>query len=289
MKIGFLITARLKSKRLPNKILRKVEKEPLLSHMIKRIKRSKQVDTIIVCTSYLKADKKIKNICTKNRVNCYEGDPIDVLSRLFEAAKKFKLDYIVNITADCPLVEPQYIDQICLTYKKKKYDLIRAFDLPHGSFCYGISVNALEKVVNIKDKIDTEVWEKYFTDTGYFKIHDLKIKNKLHIKPGLRMTLDYPEDLKFIKVIFKKLYRYKKFFNLTDIITLLKLYPGIIKINEKCSQKFNKKYTSQSNIKIKSNFKKLNNKKYKRHETFSNYIKKNYYAKSNKKNNFIYI
>ena len=62
MKIGFLITARLKSKRLPNKILRKVEKEPLLSHMIKRIKRSKQVDTIIVCTSYLKADKKIKNI-----------------------------------------------------------------------------------------------------------------------------------------------------------------------------------------------------------------------------------
>ena len=83
--------------------------------------------------------------------------------------------------------------------------------MPHGSFCYGISVNALEKVVNIKDKIDTEVWEKYFTDTGYFKIHDLKIKNKLHIKPGLRMTLDYPEDLKFIKVIFKNFIDIKNF------------------------------------------------------------------------------
>ncbi len=289
MKIGFLITARLKSKRLPNKILIKVENEPILSHMIKRIKYSNQVDKIIVCTSYLKSDKKIKKICVKNKVSCYEGDPIDVLRRLFEAAKKFKLDYIVNITADCPLVEPQYIDQICLTYKKKKYDLIRAFDLPHGSFCYGISVNALEKVLYMKDKIDTEVWEKYFTDTGYFRVHDLKIKNKIHIKPGLRMTLDYPEDLKFLKIVFKKLYRYKKFFDLTDIIILLQQHPGIIKINQKCSEKFNKKYTRQSNIKIKSDFKKSNNKKYKRYQTFSNYIKKNYYAKSNKKNYFIHI
>ncbi len=281
MRIGFLITARLKSKRLPNKILKKVENKPLLSHMIERIKFANQINDIIVCTSYLKSDKKIKSICKKNKVNCFEGDPIDVLKRLYQAAKKFRLDYIVNITADCPLVEPKYIDEICLTYKKKKYDLIRAFDLPHGSFCYGINVKALEKVINIKDKSDTEVWERYFTDTGLFKIHDLKIRNKLHIKPGLRMTLDYPEDLKFIREVFKKLYKSKKLFNLTDIIILLKKEPNLIEINKKCAQKFNKKYINQSHIKIKRNYKNKNNKKLKIYQTFSNYIKKNYYAKTN--------
>ena len=280
MKIGFLITARLKSNRLPNKIIKKVENKPLLSHMIDRIKVAKQIDNIIVCTSFLNSDKKIKKICKINNVNCYEGDPVDVLKRLHGAAKEHRLDYIVNITADCPLVEPHYIDKICSIYKKRKYDLIRAFDLPHGSFCYGISVKALAKVINIKDKSDTEVWERYFTDTGLFKIHDLKINNKLHINPGLRMTLDYPEDLIFIKKIFKELYRKKKFFNLTDIINLLTKKPNIIKINEKCAKKFTKQYSRQSHIKIKNNFKsKKNIKKYKIYPTFSNYIEKNYYAK----------
>ena len=241
MKAGFLITARLKSKRLPNKILKKVENKMLLSHMIDRIKTSKKIKKIIICTTGLKSDKKIIEVCKKNNVNYYQGDPLDVLNRLYSAAKKFKLDYIVNITADCPLVEPYYIDEIIRTYEKKKYDLIRAFDLPHGSFSYGINIKALKKVIDLKDKRDTEVWERYFTDTGLFNIHELKIKNKLHVNPGLRMTLDYPEDLMFLKEIFKELYKKKKTFNLTQIIKLLKRKPKIIEINKSCSKKFEKK------------------------------------------------
>ena len=58
MNAGFLITARLKSKRLPNKIIKKVENKMLLSHMIDRIKKSKKIKKIIVCTTDLKGDKK---------------------------------------------------------------------------------------------------------------------------------------------------------------------------------------------------------------------------------------
>ena len=179
----------LKSKRLPFKILRNIKGKPVLSHMINRIKISKYINKIIVCTSKNKQDDKIEKLCDEEKVNCYRGHPEDVLLRLYEASKKFKLNYIINITADCPLVEPYYIDQICKVYKKKNFDLIRAFDLPHGSFCYGIKVHALKKIINIKSSSNTEVWEKYFTDTGLFKIHDLKIKNKIHIRPGLRMTI----------------------------------------------------------------------------------------------------
>ena len=206
MNIGFLVTARLKSERLPLKILKSIKGKPLLSHMINRIKLSKYVNKIIVCTSKKRQDDKIEKLCKDEKINCYRGHAEDVLLRLYEASKKFNLDYIVNITADCPLVEPYYIDQICKTYKKKKFDLIRAFDLPHGSFSYGIKIPALKKIINIKSTSNTAAWEKYFTDTGLFKIHDLKIKNKLHIKPGLRMTLDYPEDLEFLKKIFNALY-----------------------------------------------------------------------------------
>ncbi len=93
-------------------------------------------------------------------------------------------------------------------------DLIRQFDLPHGVFSYGIKVDALRKVVSIKDSSDTEVWGRYFTDTGVFKVLDLEVKNKNHIRPGLRMTLDYPEDLEFFNAIFDALYKTNKVFSL---------------------------------------------------------------------------
>ena len=38
-----------------------------------------------------------------------------------------------------------------LDYQKNpKIDLVRAFDLPHGAFCYGIKVSALKKIIEIK-------------------------------------------------------------------------------------------------------------------------------------------
>ncbi len=142
--------------------------------------------------------------------------------------------------------------------------------MPHGSFCYGIKVHALKKIINIKSSSNTEVWEKYFTDTGLFKIHDLKIKNKIHIRPGLRMTLDYPEDLQFLRKIFNALYDKNKNFNLTNIIKLLDKEPNLININKKCSTRWEKKYNKESKIKILKKIKlKRNITKY---QKFSDYI-----------------
>ena len=50
-KFTFLITARLKSKRLPKKVLLEVLGKPLIVHMINRIKYAKKIDKIIICTS----------------------------------------------------------------------------------------------------------------------------------------------------------------------------------------------------------------------------------------------
>ena len=212
MNIGFLIIARLKSKRLPLKVIRYIKDKKVLSHMINRVKNAKSINKIIVCTSWNKQDNRIDKLCKNEKIECYRGHPDDLLLRLYKASQKFNLDYIVYMSADCPLVEPYYIDEICKVYKKTPYDLIRAFDLPHGAFSYGIKIKSLKKVIDIKASSDTEVWEKYYTDTGLFKIHDLKIKNKLHKRPGLRMTLDYPEDLKFLKKIYGELYNKKKRF-----------------------------------------------------------------------------
>ena len=175
---------------------------------------------IILCTSNLKSDRNLLQV--KANIKYYAGDPDDVIKRMYAASKKYGLTHFLVITADCPLVEAGYEKKI-LNYQKKnpKIDLVRAFDLPHGAFCYGIKVSALKKIIEIKATKKTSNWERYFTDTGIFKIHDLKVNRTLKHK-SLRLTLDYYEDFQLLKKIFEKLYK-KKFFTLSDIIKLIKM------------------------------------------------------------------
>jgi spore coat polysaccharide biosynthesis protein SpsF len=252
MKVGYLITGRLKSTRLPRKLLITVKGKPILSHMIERLKLAKSVDEIIICTSDNEQDKPLGMLAKENNVSCYFGDSDDVLVRLLGAAEKFNLDYILNITADCPFADPFYADMIVEQFIETGSDLIRQFELPHGVFSYGIKVDALRKVVNIKDSSDTEVWGRYFTDTGLFKVLDLDVKNKNHRRPGLRMTLDYPEDLEFFKAIFDALYEKDKVFSLSSILKFLDQNPEIIEINKDCGLRFNKRFDSQSEPRLKA-------------------------------------
>ena len=255
MKIGFLIIGRLKSTRLPKKILLDIHGKPVISHMIQRLKLSNKIDTIILCTSINPQDKPLEKIAKDNDIECFLGDPDDVLLRMLNAAEKFNLDYILTITADCPFVDPFYADKIVEKYLETNADLIRQFDLPHGSFSYGMKVEALKKVVQMKDSSETEVWGHYFTDTGIFNVIDLDVEDQHHYRPGLRMTLDYPEDFQFFKKIFDALYKENEVFTLSDILTLLDNNPEIIQINKNCGQKFKKRFISQSDPKLKKFFK----------------------------------
>ena len=251
MKVGYLITGRLKSTRLPKKLLLEIKGKTVIEHMIDRLKLAIQVHEIIICTSGHDQDKPLIDIAKQNKVKSYTGDPDDVLSRLLGAADHFGLDYILNITADCPFADPGYADKIVEEFNNTNADLIRQFDLPHGVFSYGIKVDALRKVVSIKDSNDTEVWGRYFVDTGMFDVLDLDVENSHHNRPGLRMTLDYQEDFDFFKTIFDELYVEDKVFSLDDILNLLDRKPEIININKHCSDKFKKRFVSQSEPKLK--------------------------------------
>ena len=151
MKVGYLITGRLKSTRLPKKLLLEIEGKSVITHMIDRLKQAKKIDEIIICTSTNEQDKPLGEIAKNNNIQCYFGDPDDVLLRLLSAADEFGLDYILNITADCPFADPYYADKIVEKYIETNADFIRQFDLPHGAFSYGIKVNALRKVVELKN------------------------------------------------------------------------------------------------------------------------------------------
>jgi spore coat polysaccharide biosynthesis protein SpsF len=237
LKTAILITARLKSTRLPMKVIKPILGRPMICHMIDRLKLAQKPDQIILCTSSISQDDLLEEIAHKEGIVCFRGDPDDVLFRLTEASGKYGVDVAINCTADNPFVDPVYIDRLLEWHIKQHYDYSITEGLPLGVFAYGLSYSAMLRACQIKDEKDTEVWGGYFTQTGLFRTGILPVTDPEVRRPNLRLTVDTPEDFEVVTKIFEALYKEGQFFTLQEIVQWCEQHPEIIKINASILQK----------------------------------------------------
>ena len=86
MKIGMLITARLKSTRLPKKLLLDINGKSLIERVIDRAKEVSGLERVILCTSNNPQDRPLVDLALKNGIPYFLGSEEDVLDRLNRAA-----------------------------------------------------------------------------------------------------------------------------------------------------------------------------------------------------------
>ncbi|MFA5839235.1 MAG: NTP transferase domain-containing protein [Candidatus Margulisiibacteriota bacterium] len=237
MKKAILITARLKSTRLPVKALKEICGRPMIEHMIERLKLAQKPEVIILCTSTVAQDDPLEEVAKKNGIYCYRGHPDDVLLRLTSAAEHFGIDTVISCTADNPFVDPTYIDKLVSYHQVKKHDFTKIEDLPFGTFSYALSYPAMVQACKLKKEIDTEVWGGYFTMTGKFVWGVMPVDDPELRWPELRLTVDTADDFELVTQIFKELYEPGKVFPLKQIVELLHKRPDLVAINSGVSQK----------------------------------------------------
>jgi len=252
MKSAILITARLKSTRLPMKVLKDICGKPMIVHMLDRLKLATIPDDIIICTSTVEQDDPLEQIAISEGVKCFRGDPDDVLLRLSEAANEFKVETVINCTADNPFVDPIYIDKLYNYHCDNNYDFTKINGLPFGVFSYAISPNAMIEACSIKTEKDTEVWHGYFMETNHFNWGILEVDDSSIYWPELRLTVDTKEDFDLISKIFNELYQPGNVFSLNDIIDLCKSNPALPLINSDVQQKPGLPIKIKDSIKNKS-------------------------------------
>ena len=95
-KLGVIIEARSTSTRLPNKHFLKVNNKTIMEHLIKRVKKLKNVNNIIIATTNNKEDDKLCTLAKKNNIDYFRGSEMNVTKRVLDCAQKFKLDYILH-------------------------------------------------------------------------------------------------------------------------------------------------------------------------------------------------
>jgi spore coat polysaccharide biosynthesis protein SpsF (cytidylyltransferase family) len=122
MKILAITQARIGSTRFPEKVVKEIDDKSLLQIHLERIKKSKLITKLVVATTHEAGVERIINICEKADVNFFQGSLEDVLERFYLAAKPYSPDWIVRLTSDCPLIDPEIIDAVISTALNNNFD-----------------------------------------------------------------------------------------------------------------------------------------------------------------------
>ena len=199
-----IIQARYNSTRFPGKVVKKINNKTILEILIKRLSRSKHVSNIIVACSKNKKDLPIVNICKKLGINYFAGSEDDILDRFYKAAKKYKGENIVRITADCPLIDAKIVDDVISNFFSNNADYASNTNPP--TFPDGFDVEVFkfralkETYIKARKSTDREHVTPFIINNNKFKKFNLK---NLIDYSSLRLTLDEKEDFILIAKIIK--------------------------------------------------------------------------------------
>ena len=113
MKIVGIIQVRMGSSRLPNKALEDMSGISAIERMIARVKLSKKLNVLYIATGVSsKNDILVERIKNIRGIKIFRGDDENVLDRFYKIANIEKANVLVRMTGDCPLIDPNIIDQV---------------------------------------------------------------------------------------------------------------------------------------------------------------------------------
>ena len=236
MKIGFLITARLKSSRLRLKLLKPLNGRSVVERVIQRAKMVEECDDVVLCTSKSNQDLPLIRMSKKNDIYYYSGSDEDVLKRMLDAAQLFNMDFVIGITADNPLFSIYHANLISdIIRTNPSLDFVYTSGLPIGVNIYAIKTKALKTVCAVKEEIDTEIWGYLVNRPEIFNIEEIVV-DECYKRTNYRMTLDELDDYKFFSALYNA-FPEDQIIEVLDAYSLLDSNPKIAELNNHVKQK----------------------------------------------------
>ncbi len=223
-KIICIVQARMNSKRLPGKVLKKITRnENVLEFLINRLSQSKKIDQLVIACSKNKKDDKLVKFLKKKELIYFRGDEKNVLKRFYLSAKQHDPDIIIRITSDCPFTDPKLVDKFLKIFIKKRYDYygnINPRSFPDGFDIEIFNFKTLSRTFkSTKNRYDLEHVTPFMINSRKFKKGNFSLKDNFS---KMRVTLDNKNDLKLIRYLAKDT-NSKRYFSWRSILNKIKL------------------------------------------------------------------
>ncbi|MCH7576053.1 MAG: glycosyltransferase family protein [Candidatus Marinimicrobia bacterium] len=222
-----IIQARMSSTRLPGKVLMPILERPMLQHLLERVGRAKTLSKVIIATSTDESDDPVAALCSDLSVHCFRGDLHDVLDRYFQAARAASADHVVRITGDCPLIDPEIIDQVVRVHLEGNFDYtsnVQLLTYPDGLDTEVMTFATLERSAR-EAQLPSEREHVTHYIVNHPEAFNIGEAHYHEDHSALRWTVDEPEDFELISKIFQNLYPQNPKFDWQDVLKYLETNP----------------------------------------------------------------
>ncbi|HEV3142174.1 MAG TPA: glycosyltransferase family protein [Vicinamibacterales bacterium] len=241
MKTAAIVQARMTSTRLPGKIIAPILGRPMLELLIERLRRARHLDQVIVATTSNASDDVVEELCARLDAGVFRGSEEDVLERVLGAAHRYSVDLIVEITGDCPLIDPGVVDRLVEMHGEGGADYVANVlkrTYPRGLDTQVFRTTVLEEVARLThDPVDREHVSLYiYEHPERFRLRNLE-SHLAEEHWNVRLTVDTPQDFALIKAIYEALYPSRPDFRLADVLALLERRPELKDLNREVQQK----------------------------------------------------
>lgn len=232
--LAAIIQARMGSNRLPGKTLTPLDGNPMLEILVGQLKQSLLLDELIIATTTESKDDDIVKFSQDRNIKHFRGSELDVLGRMYHAARQFGVEHIVRVTPDCPLLDPEVMDLIIRTYLAGRYDYVSntlRYTYPDGLDVEVFSFLALERAwKESQTPSEREHVTTYIRTSGTFSTFG--VENDIDLS-HLKLSVDTMKDLDFVESIYGLLPGDRKTFRLSDVLQILRNHPELSEINDR--------------------------------------------------------
>ena len=241
MKFVATIEARMGSSRLPGKVLLPVLGRPLLQYLLERLRAVPSIDDIVLATTVAGADDALADFARAMQVRCFRGSEDDVMDRVIRAAASAGADVVVEITGDCPLIDPQIVEQVVRMFKAHHAEYVsnaHVRSYPIGMDVQVFPLDALRRSASMTgERLDREhVTLHMRSHPEWFPAVHLVAPPELHW-PELGLTLDEAADFDLLSRVIERLYPHNPMFGCRDMVDLLRRAPELASLNTAVARK----------------------------------------------------
>jgi spore coat polysaccharide biosynthesis protein SpsF len=201
---AIVLQARMGSTRLPGKSLAYIEGKTLVHHCVDRL-RARSGLMVILATTTLPEDDALADEAGRLSVPVVRGSADDVLSRYARAASTFELTTLVRATADNPAVDMDAPKRTLDLLARTGVDYVVERGLPYGAAVEAVACEALQRAHALAtDPYDREHVTPFLRRDSRFRALDLVAPAAVR-RPDRRFTVDLPEDLEFMRDVYRLL------------------------------------------------------------------------------------
>lgn len=240
-----IIQARMTSSRLPGKVLQDIGGEPMLARVVERVRRARTLHAVTVATTEDAVDDPIVALCVERGYPVFRGSPYDVLDRYYRAAQHFGAEVVVRVTADCPVIDADVIDQTVHAFFASGVDFAANRLPPPWKRTWPIGLDTEVVWFAALQRAWREATEKYQREHVMPYFYDQEGRFKILVLDSdpdygsLRWTVDTPQDLELIRRIYAR-FDNRADFGWKDILALFQREPDLAEINAGVRHKLGK-------------------------------------------------